>query len=541
MLVQKEGFLAGYPNLFSYNCIKEIINQMEKSVCKIKIDSNLIGTGFPCKIPFPTEKELLPVLITNNHIINEKALNEKDKKIFIKIGNEKQKIINLNNRKKYTNIDYDITIIELKESDRINNYLKLDDAIINFIIKNDERNEEYEDETIYIIQYAEGMLSASSGVLQGINRGDAYDYNFRHNCCTRNGSSGSPILNLKNKIIGIHKESISNNYNIGSFLNYAIKDFISENKSEVLLKEFNKKYNIDIKDTNIKKLFIGNKIIGDEGFNDLIKIYFNELKEFRLGSNDITNITPLLHAKFENLEKLYLDNNKISDIGVLKKVRLNELEELYLNHNYIENISALEKAKFLKLKKLSLCFNKIGDINALEKVNFKELKELNLGGNNITDIKVFSKVNFEKLEVLCLGNNKISDINVFKDVNFKLLKELFLYANEITDISVLEFVNFNKIELLSFGINKIKDINVLDKVDFKEIKTIGFSKNRITDINVLKKIHFPKLKKLTFDYNGIDEKEKENSLILSDYRNKYDYFYYSEDQDINRNRTMKEN
>ena len=536
MLVQKEGFLAGYPNLFSYNCIKEIINQMENSVCKIKIDSNLIGTGFPCKIPFPTEKELLPVLITNNHIINEIALNEKDKKIFIKIGKEKQKIINLNNRKKYTNKDYDITIIELKESDRINNYLELDDAIINYIIKNDERNEEYEDETIYIIQYAEGMLSASSGVLQGINRGDAYDYNFRHNCCTRNGSSGSPILNLKNKIIGIHKEGHSNNYNIGSFLNYAIKEFISENKSEVLLKEFNKKYNINIKDTNIKKLFIGNKIIGDEGFNDLIKIYFNELKEFRLGSNDITNITPLLHAKFENLEKLYLDNNKISDIGVLKKVRLNELEELYLNHNYIENISALEKAKFIKLKKLSLCFNKIGDINALEKVNFKELKELNLGGNNITDIKVFSKVNFEKLEVLCLGNNKISDINVFKDVNFKVLKELLLYANEITDINVLEFVNFKKIEILSFGINKIKDINVLDKVDFKEIKIIGFSKNRITDINILKKIHFQKLKKITFDDNGIDETE--NSLILSDYWNKYDYFYYSEKQDIKKNRSM---
>ena len=121
-----------------------------------------------------------------------------------------------------------------------------------------------------------------------------------------------------------------------------------------------------------------------------------------------------------------------------------------------------------------------------------------------------------------------------------MLKELLLYANEITDINVLEFVNFKKIEMLSFGINKIKDINVLDKVDFKEIKTIGFSKNRITDINVLKKIHFPKLKKLTFDYNGIDEKEKENSLILSDYRNKYDYFYYSEDQDIKRNGTMKE-
>ena len=141
MEVQKEGYLTGNPNVLSFDYLTEIVNQMENCVCKIKIDSNL-GTGFPYKIPFPTEKELLPVLITNNHIINEKALFEKNKKIFIKIGNKKQKIINLNNRRKYTNKDLDITIIELKKSDGINNFLELDDKVFNYIMKNDERNED---------------------------------------------------------------------------------------------------------------------------------------------------------------------------------------------------------------------------------------------------------------------------------------------------------------------------------------------------------------------------------------------------------------
>ena len=33
------------------------------------------GTGFFCKIPFPNNNHLLPVLITNNHVMNELYLN----------------------------------------------------------------------------------------------------------------------------------------------------------------------------------------------------------------------------------------------------------------------------------------------------------------------------------------------------------------------------------------------------------------------------------------------------------------------------------
>ena len=51
-------------------------------------------------------------------------------------------------------------------------------------------------------------------------------YNFNHKCSTEGGSSGSPILNLKNKLIGIHKETDNNNKNKGTFLNFPIKEFI---------------------------------------------------------------------------------------------------------------------------------------------------------------------------------------------------------------------------------------------------------------------------------------------------------------------------
>ena len=71
---------------------------------------------------------------------------------------------------KYTNEEYDITIIEIKEEDKINNYLELDEIIINNIINNINKNKLYINKTIYIIQYPEGDLSVSYGLLENIYR-----------------------------------------------------------------------------------------------------------------------------------------------------------------------------------------------------------------------------------------------------------------------------------------------------------------------------------------------------------------------------------
>jgi len=151
---------------------------------------------------------MLNIFITSNHIINKETLFHKSQ-IMITIEEEKKhKKINLINRKKYTNKEYDITIIEIKEEDEINNYIELDDNIINDIF-NINKNNEYKDKTIYIMQYPEGELSVSYGILQNIYKGK--EYNFNHKCCTREGSSGSPILNINNnkvkyiiKILQVH-------------------------------------------------------------------------------------------------------------------------------------------------------------------------------------------------------------------------------------------------------------------------------------------------------------------------------------------------
>ena len=220
-----EKYIKDSTKIISYACIKTLIEQMEKCICKIKVGENIYGTAFFCEIPFPDKKKMLPVLITNNHIINKFNANIS----LLKKKDKDWKNIKLSNdRYLYTNEAYDITIIEIKPIDEIKKFLKLDKIIIDDIISDDSNfNAHLEGQTIYTIQYPEGELSVSFGILR--KRMLDKEYEFLHSSSTSKGSSGSPILNLDNNVIGIHKGPADSNNNKGSFLNDALKEFIRKN------------------------------------------------------------------------------------------------------------------------------------------------------------------------------------------------------------------------------------------------------------------------------------------------------------------------
>ena len=310
---ENECFLTGYPKPITYDCNKKIIEQMENNVFKIKIGDNQ-GTGFFCEIPFPTKGGVLPVLITNNHIINEDILYKNDEYINLDIKGEKNvKKINLNNRLKYTNKNHDITIIEIKEEDNINHYLKLDDKIINDILNDSNENKYYLDKTVYIIQYPEGELSVSFGVIEEIFEDKKYD--FIHKCSTNKGASGSPILNINNnKVIGIHKKGFKN-YNTGAFLNDSIKEFVN-------------KYCIKYLGTNI------NKIITDENKNKL-NLKLKESENSDINFNNQNNQKCLYPINLANSNGGFLNNIQNSEIENNQKI--NQID--FNSSQYHKNLS----------------------------------------------------------------------------------------------------------------------------------------------------------------------------------------------------------
>jgi len=162
--------------------------------------------------------------------------------------------------------------------------------------------------------------------------------------------------NLKNKR---KLNIIKYNKNLLARLNINKEDF----EIYIALKKLNKKYNTNIEDIDIKELNLGDKCIDNKGLKDLDKI------------------------KFKELNKLYLDANKISDINLLEKLYFKKLKILNLSNNEISDIQLLGKINFKELTNLDLSYNKISDIEILERVNFEELKELNLSYNEISDIK----------------------------------------------------------------------------------------------------------------------------------------------------------
>ena len=122
--IKKEKYIESSPEPVTLKGTEKILDQMNNSVCRIYNNRN--GTGFFTKIPY--KSQLLPVLITNNHVINqEDILNNKTISIYLNNDGITKTIKLDNNRLMYTNEKLDATIIEIKENkDNLNHkYLKL--------------------------------------------------------------------------------------------------------------------------------------------------------------------------------------------------------------------------------------------------------------------------------------------------------------------------------------------------------------------------------------------------------------------------------
>ena len=76
------------------------------------------GTGFFCNIPIGWNINL-KVLMTNNHVLNINAIQPGQIINFSINNDEKEFNILMDNRKTYTNESFDVTIIEIKEDDTI--------------------------------------------------------------------------------------------------------------------------------------------------------------------------------------------------------------------------------------------------------------------------------------------------------------------------------------------------------------------------------------------------------------------------------------
>ena len=316
----KESVIEEQPIPVDIEGTKLILFQMENCICKIIKDNGTKGTGFFCKIPFSDKNNLLNVLITNNHILNEKDI-ENNKIIKLIMYNQNQKIekrIKIDDsRKKYTNINDDITIIEIKSNkDDIYNFLEIEDEILEL---------EYKRKSIYILHHPENKQLVSYGLVDDIIEGKE----INHYCNTKHGSSGSPILSLESyKVIGVHKWGSNKSdikINYGTLIKYIINEFNNKYKSE----KRNKISEFKI-EKNKSKEKIRFKAYSNFGKN-IIDKNKNERERFK---NDLKS----------NLNKIY------SRVQVIfQSNEFNNLDEKeFLNKFKNENDEDFKELKYLK-------------------------------------------------------------------------------------------------------------------------------------------------------------------------------------------------
>ena len=193
---EKENDITGIPPV-----PEPISDALYNSIARIEFEKKH-STGFFMKLDIKEKRHNF--FITCNHSITQENVDSKiDIKIYYGKAN-KEKNISIKLDKNERNIKcfekLDATLIEILEADKIdeNKYLNPD---LNY--KNGY--DQYKDSKIYSAGYPNeenfsGKRHTSAGKIEKIK-----DFEIYHNCCTKPGSSGSPLIDFKNHVIGLHK------------------------------------------------------------------------------------------------------------------------------------------------------------------------------------------------------------------------------------------------------------------------------------------------------------------------------------------------
>ena len=524
MSTNKYNYLSSDP--VSLEQTEIIVNQIKSSICQIIINEKMKAIGAFCKVPFPDEKNLLPIILTSNIVLDRRYLENEDEITILIYNCSKPITINLENRIKYSNDEYDIAIIEIKEDiDGINNYLEIDDL-------QTQETKKYIKKSIYILQFFCENFYISYGIIDNIIKGKEYSFNLI--CSTIKGSIGSLILNFSNnKLIGINIDNKDNKYDTrGNFLGFAFKEFVDEKYyHKVMIKEFLRKYNLKLIDNKIESMDLSYNDLGNDDFKFLKDLDFKELdhlKDLNLEYNNIQYISSLNEIKFKEIENLNLSNNRISNISVFENVIFKGLKILNLSNNYIinincimnfdskllevldliqnliSNIQPLTKAKFDNLTTIKFSSNSLSTVKFQEICVFTYLKEFDVSKNKINQLESNDKINLENLEILDISHNYIQKIDALANICLISLKKLYLNNNQISDIYPLKKINLDNLEILDLSNNNISSVRFFEGSNYSNLKILNLAKlELLSDINSLGKANIKELKSLNISNTKI--------------------------------------
>ena len=463
---------------------EKIGKQMEK--CVVKIIKGKGGSGFFLEIPNKKNGKKILVLITNNHVIEIDDVKNEDTLIDYCFDNGEKKNFKMKGRKRYSNEIYDITIIEMLDSDNLKdeNFLELDDEVSFDNIDNEEifkkqSKNYYQDSPVYCIGFPKvENVMVSFGKTLNVTE-DSYE--LPHSCDTEPGSSGSPILSIKsNKVFAVHFGSSTNfKKNLSVIIFPAINDLINNKNKLILIYDPNKKENQGK----------NNKDVGVDGNKD----------EKSTQKTSISNYTNYMIIKYKIKKstdrvkifgRKFIENNKSNCQIIInnnnKQLPLSE----YISVNSSNEYETIKLIEINPIKDMSYMFGKfyhdedivpiteLTDISHWSTKGVTNMSKLFCECNeliSIPDLQFWNTQNVKDMSFLFFGCEKLEKIegisNWITD-NVENMSNMFAYCERLNSKFNLSKWNTEKVKDFSYMFYECNSVTVLEGIEFWEIKSL---------------------------------------------------------------------
>ena len=508
------------------------IKEIKRSLCKIKKSDSQIGTGFFCKIgdsiinPFPN------LLITSSQVLGQNDIIP-GKTINLILSDGQKLDINIDpSYKTYTDINYDITIIQIKNKNIIS--LPIDKQALDN--NNNNINNIYKDKSVYLFDFSDDSKKIYSvGLIQKIDQ----NYAIESLCFNKRPSLGGPIVSCSNnQLIGIHRGSKNGlNWKNGTFIRGPIETFMPKNNT------------INMQQANQNMISYQNQNQNQSQFmhnNQQIQIMNNNIN-YMNNSNYMNNNMNMIQqnqymSPYPNINNMpnnmgYYNNNNYMNMN---NIGINQYNQFQNNNNM--NLNNNINGQPNKENNINIQ-NQINQNIPLEKKEKKDIYEdmyPYIEGDKIniifkifehTEKKVKIPISFSNIELYDAADKiKNPKLNEFTDLNGI---KLYLGKEEINkddsgislkneDIIVIKdnpantnkSINKSKKKLnISFkhGLDEICKIIIPAELNIDNLCMEFFSKNNILEDNKDKFL-------FKFEGNYI-ERNSENKLINYKLRN----------------------
>ena len=472
----------------------DIVNAVNKSICKISIKKNKNGTGF-----FMNISKTIKYLITNYHVIKPDLINED---IEIEIWNHKTMKLNLNNYNiKYFKEPEDITIIEIKNSDEIYkdiNFLNYDRNYVNGY-------ELYNNADVFSIEHPLGKSAAcASGKILKI-----YDSEFEHDISTDNGSSGCPIILLNDNInliqvIGIHKCSYKlENTNGGTFIGEIFKELNNDNYiiCEIIIQD--KDINENIRIINCYEEFIRNKIIENYNLDDLGEKFKKKYYPDGKLNKDLMNEEEIKKCEISINDKLISFNyfHKFEEKGKHKikykfKNNLIRIGFMFYGCKSLINID-LSNFNTQKVINMDSMFYRCKSLTNIDLSNFNtqivnNMRSMFSGCESLINIDLsnFNTQNVNNMALMfcrCKSLTKI-DLSNFKTLNVTNMFRMFYECESLTNIDLSKFNTQNVMDMsgMFYGCRSLTNIDLsnFNTQNVTNMESMFYKCKSLTNINL---------------------------------------------------------